>query len=383
MKKTYLLTPGPTQIPESILASSAKPIIHHRTPEFMKLMEEVRNGLKYLYQTKEDVLLLTSSGTGAMDAAITNLFSTGDKVIVLNAGKFGERFVKISKAYGLNVIEIKVDAGKSISASEVSKTLSSHSDARAVLFQASDTSTGVKMPVKEICEVVSQLPNCITVVDAITALGVVELPMDAWKIDVLITGSQKALMIPPGLAFIALSQKAWGMNSKSNLPKFYFNLKKESELLQKNQTSWTPAIGLILNLAESLKMIQEEKLENVHKRHSLLARATRNAIKALGLELLTPDSPSEAVTAVKVPSEITDGKKIIKTLSDKYGVTIVGGQDELEGKIFRLTHIGFVDKFDILVGIGALELTLQDLGYKKFKLGAGSTAVLETFAAQA
>jgi serine---pyruvate transaminase len=380
MKKTYLLTPGPTQVPETVLALAAKPILHHRTPQFVALMEEVKQGLKYLFQTKQDVMMLSSSGTGAMEAAVTNLFRKGDKVITVNAGKFGERWTKIAKAYGLNPTEIKLEPGQSVTAKQIEELLNKNPDTRGVLFQASETSTGTAMPTKEICALTKDRKDCIAVVDAITALGVFDLPMDDWGIDVLITGSQKALMLPPGLACIALSDKAWSFNEKADIPRFYFDLAKERKGLAKGQTAWTPAVGLVIGLQETLKMIRDEGLHNVFKRHELLARATRNAVKALGLEMLAKDFPSNAVTAVRVPAEIKDGKAIPKTMRDKYGVTIAGGQDELEGKIFRLTHLGYVDRFDILIGIGALELTLRDLGYTKFQFGAGTGAVLQTYA---
>lgn len=365
-------------VPERVLAQSAKQIIHHRTPQFTAVMEEVEAGLKYLFQTKQEVLLLSCSGTGAMDAAVTNLFRKGDKVITINGGKFGDRWTKICKAYGLAPVELKLEPGTAATAKQVDELLTKNPDARGVLFQASETSTGTLMPTKEICALTRGRKDCVSVVDAITALGVFDLPMDDWGMDCLITGSQKALMLPPGLACIALSEKAWALHEKSDLPRFYFDLAKERKAVAKGQTAWTPPIGLVLGLQETLKMIREEGLHNVFKRHELLARATRNAVKALGLELLSKD-PSNAVTPVRVPAEIKDGKAIPKTMRDKYGVSIAGGQDELEGKIFRLTHLGYIDRFDILIGIGALELTLQDLGYAKFTFGAGTGAVLQTY----
>lgn len=379
MRKQYLLTPGPTMVPEKVLATMSKPIIHHRTPQFSAVMEDVKAGLKYLYQTKQDVMMLLSSGTGAMDAAVTNLFCRGDKVITINAGKFGDRWTKICKAYELNVIELKIEPGSSATAKQVEELLDKNPDVRGVLFQASETSTGALMPTKEICALTRSRKNCINVVDAITALGVFDLPMDDWNIDVMLTGSQKALMLPPGLTCIALSDKAWTFNDTANIPHFYFDLAKEKKALAKGQSAWTPAISHIMGLQEALKMIRDEGLHNIFKRHDLLAKATRNAVKALGLELLAKEAPSPAVTAVRVPAEIKDGKLIPKTMRDKYGVSIAGGQDELEGKIFRLTHLGYIDRFDILVGIGALELTLHELGYTKHALGTGTGAVLQTY----
>jgi aspartate aminotransferase-like enzyme len=378
MRKTYLLTPGPTTIPENISSVFARPIIHHRTPAFQVIFEEVKANLKYLFQTKQDVLLLTCSGTGAMDATVSNLFKKGDCVITLNAGKFGERWTKIAKAYGLNPVEIRVEAGESIEPSQVEAAVRNNPNARAILFQASETSTGVKLPTQEICKIAKNA-GMISVCDAITACGVFDLPMDDWGIDVLITGSQKALMIPPGLAMVALSDKAWALTETSDLPHFYFDLAKERKGLPKNQTAWTPAISLIQGLQESLRMIKEEGLQNLFKRHELLAQATRNAVQALGLELLAKKAPSTAVTAVKLPSSIKDGKMVPKLMRNKYGVTIAGGQDELEGKIIRLSHFGYCDKFDITTAISGLELVLNELGYQ-VEFGKGVGAALKTFA---
>ncbi|MGK5084024.1 alanine--glyoxylate aminotransferase family protein [Bdellovibrionota bacterium FG-1] len=379
MQKIYLLTPGPTPIPECVLAAMNQPIIHHRTPAFMTVFEEVKVGLKAVFQTQQDVMILTATGTGGMDAAITNLFCKGDRVIIINAGKFGERWTKIAQTYGLIPIEIKLPAGHAIEPTELTKVIRANPDARAVLFQASETSTGIQNPVQEICRLAREA-NMASVCDAITACGVFDLPMDQWGIDVLITGSQKAFMLPPGLAMIALSERAWKMNEHADLPRFYFDLARERKNLPKNQTAWTPGISLILGLRESLRLIHEEGLQNVFKRHELLARATRAGVAALGLELLvqSPEAASTAVTAVKIPSAIKDGKAIPKILRDNYGVTIVGGQDELEGKILRLSHFGYCDRFDIVTVISALELVLNKLGYP-IEFGKGVGAVLKTF----
>jgi aspartate aminotransferase-like enzyme len=377
MKKTYLLTPGPTPLPESVTSVFARPIIHHRTPAFQTIFEDIRAGLKYLFQTEQDVITLAASGTGAMEATITNLFKTGDIVITINGGKFGERWTKLSKTYGLTPIEIFLERGDSVEPAQLAEVVKKNPQAKAILFQASETSTGTAMPVQEICQI-AKGAGMLAVCDAITACGVFDLPMDTWGIDVLITGAQKGLMIPPGLAFIALSEKAWKATESANIPKFYFDLAKERKLLPKNQTAWTPAISLIQGLQESLRMIREEGLQNVFKRHELLALSTRNAITALGLEPLARQRPSAAVTAVKVPATIKDGKQIPKLMRDKYGVVITGGQDELEGKIFRLSHFGYCGIFDITTGISALEMVLNDLGHP-VAFGKGVGAALHTF----
>jgi aspartate aminotransferase-like enzyme len=378
MRKSYLLTPGPTPIPESISAILAQPIIHHRTPAFESIFQNVKQGLKVLFQTQNEVLVLTTSGTGAMEAALTNLFSRGQKVITVNGGKFGERWTHLAKAFALNPIEITLPAGEALNPATLEAVTQTHPDAKGILFQASETSTGVVMPTREICKIAAKA-GMISVCDAITACGVFDLPMDEWQIDVLMTGSQKALMLPPGLAMIALSDRAWRLQTQSDLPKFYFDLGKERKGQAKNQTPWTPAISLIQGLQESLRLIQEEGLPSLFKRHDLLARATRNAIHALGLELLAKTAPSNAVTAVKVPHSIPEGKRIPQLMRDKHGVTIAGGQDELEGKIFRLSHFGYCGRFDVMTGIAALELVLHELGHP-FTLGAGVSAVLRTYA---
>ncbi len=379
MLKSRLLTPGPTMVPEVILARMGEPMVHHRTPQFKAAFDGCRAGLRWLFQTKEDVLMLTCSGSGAMEAAVVNLLSPGDEVVTLNAGKFGGRWTHIAKAYGITAHEIKVEAGQAITATQVKEKLARHPQTRAVFWQASETSTGVQLPTKEICDVVRDF-GALSVVDAITALGVIDLPMDTWGIDALITGSQKALMLPPGLACIALSSRAWDAAAKARLPRFYFNLLKEREAQAGGQTAWTTAVPLVRGLELALQMMQKETLPGLFQRHGRLAEATRAGVKALGLELLAPAAPSTAVTAVKVPAEIKDGKAIPKTMRDRYGVAITGGQDELEGKIFRLTHLGYVDQFDVITGLAALELALSSLGYAKFKLGASTGAALEVFA---
>jgi aspartate aminotransferase-like enzyme len=378
IRKTTLLTPGPTAIPDSVSSIFARQIIHHRTPAFEKLFEDVRAGLKYLFQTRQDVLLLAATGTGAMDAAVSNLFRKGDTVITINGGKFGERWTRIAQVYGLKAVEIRLEPGDAVEPAQLEKAVKTNAGAKAVLFQASETSTGARMPTQEIARI-ARAAGMLSVCDAITACGVFDLPMDEWGIDVMMTGSQKALMLPPGLSVIALSDAAWAAVEKSDLPRFYFDLKAERKMQQKNQTAWTPAISLVQGLQESLRLLREEGLHNVFKRHELLAAAMRAGAQALGLELLARFNPSPAVTAVRVPEGIADGRQIPKLMRDKYGVTIVGGQDELEGKILRLAHIGYCDRFDITTALCALELALAELGHK-VQFGAGVGAALRVFA---
>lgn len=375
MEKKYLFSPGPTMLPPEVLLKMAEPIMHHREPEFERIFAEIREGLKYLFQTKNEVLIFTSSGTGAMEGAVSNILSKGDKALVIRGGKFGERWGEICRAYEVEPIPIDVDWGKAVDPKQIQKALESNPSIRAVFTQASETSTGVRHPIREIAEIVRKHAETVLVVDAITGIGVFNLPMDEWGIDVLISGSQKALMLPPGLAFAALSDKAWKFVERSDLPKFYFNFKKELKSAQKNQNSFTPAISLFVGLRESLHLIRKEGLERVFERHEKLAGATRAAVKALGLELYAPDSPSNALTAVKIPEGIQGGK--LKNLFfEKFGITVAGGQDQAKGKIIRIAHLGYYERLDMVMVISALEMLLKDMGYK-FELGTGVKAAEE------
>ncbi|MBI5887796.1 MAG: alanine--glyoxylate aminotransferase family protein [Deltaproteobacteria bacterium] len=371
MKKRYLLAPGPTPVPESALLAMAAPVIHHRTPQFSEIFKETAELLKYVFQTKQDVLILAASGTGAMEGSITNLFSPGDEVIVVNGGKFGERWAKISEAYGLKVNMITVEWGKAVDPAAVKKILDEKPGIKAVMVQASETSTCAAHPVKELAALTKDR-DCLLIVDGITAVGVFDLPMDAWGIDVLVSGSQKAFMLPPGLAFAALSEKAWKFQETAKCPRFYFDFKKERKNLKDNTTAYTPAVSLIIGLGEALKMIKEEGLQNVFARHDRLARSVKAAAKAMNLKLLAPDAPSNAATGVYVPEGV-DGGKLVKYLRDEMGVTMAGGQDHLKGKILRIAHLGYVDTFDIIVAIASIEMALTKLGHKA-ELGKGVAA---------
>lgn len=377
MEKKYLFSPGPTMLPPEVLLKMAEPIMHHREPEFEKIFSEIREGLKYLFQTKQEVLVFTSSGTGAMEGAVSNLLSKGDKALVVRGGKFGERWGEICKAYGIEFIPIDVEWGRAVEPESIRKILESDPAIRAVYTQASETSTGVRHPIQEIAQIVKKYDDKVIVVDAITGIGVFDIPMDAWGIDVLVSGSQKALMLPPGLAFAALSEKAWKLVERSNLPKYYFDFKKELKSTKKNQSSYTPAISLFIGLRESLKMIQKEGLEALFRRHEKLARATREAVKALGLDLYAPDSPSNAVTAVKIPEGI-DGERLKDLFFEKYGITVAEGQDRAKGKIIRIAHLGYYDKLDMVLVISALEMLLKEMGHR-FELGAGVRRMEEVF----
>ncbi|MBW1855594.1 MAG: alanine--glyoxylate aminotransferase family protein [Deltaproteobacteria bacterium] len=376
MQKKYLLfAPGPSPIPPEVLLAMAEPIIHHRAPAYVKVLEEVREGLKYLFQTKNEVLIFASSGTGAMEGAVTNTLCAEDKALVVQSGKFGERWAQLCNAYGVHAKIIHVEWGKAVDPDLIKKALEVEPTIKAVFMQASETSTGVMHPVKEIADIVKNYENTILVVDAITGIGVFDLPTDKWNLDIVVGGSQKALMLPPGLAFAAVSDKAWGLIEKSTLPKYYFNFKKELKGIKNNQSAYTPAVSLVVGLREVLRQIKEEGLENVFSRTDRMARAVRAAMKALGLQLFAPDAPSNALTAVMAPDGI-DGQKVVKVLREKHNITIAGGQDQAKGKIFRVAHFGYMDTYDIVTVVSAVEMVLKELGYA-VELGKGVKAALE------
>jgi len=367
--KTYLMSPGPTPIPERVLAAMSEPIIHHRAPIFSEIMESVREGLKYLYQTKTEVIMHASSGTGAMEAAVANTLSPGDEVICIRGGKFGERWAEISEAYGVKPINIDVTWGQAVDPAAVADSLDANKSVKAVMVQASETSTGVGHPIKEIADIIRKKDDTILIVDAISALGVIDLPVDDWGLDVVVSGSQKGLMLPPGLAFASVSEKAWEFVKKSSLPKYYFDYTAENKNLLKNQTAYTPAISLIIGLKEAMAIIREIGLKKLFSRYEQMADATRKAVLGMGLELFAPDAPSGSITAIQSPPDI-DGQAVVKTLRETHGITIAGGQSQLKGKIFRIAHMGYVDRYDIIMTLAALEMTLKGLGHS-IELGSG------------
>ena len=369
MQKKYLLAPGPTQVSPEVLLAMAQPVLHHRAPEFAKLFEQIRQDLKWFFQTQNDVLVLACTGTGGMEGCVTNFLSPGEKALVVNGGKFGERWMKICQAYGVKVEEIKVEWGHSVRPEQVQELLRKSGDIKAVFTQASESSTGVAHDIRTIGQIVRSHEDCLMVVDAVSAMGVFDIQTDQWGLDLVVTGSQKALSLPPGLAFVSVSEKAWRRAEKAKNSRFYFNFKKERESQAKNQTAYTAAVSLIVGLDASLRMLKQEGLQNVFSRHRLLAHATREAMKGLGLQLFPKESPSNALTAVVAP-EGYDGQAIYKDLRVKYGVTAAGGQDHLKGKVFRLAHMGYTDVFDVIVGIAAVEMVLKGLGHP-LKLGTG------------
>lgn len=375
MRKKYLLAPGPTPVPPEVLLAMAAPVVLHRTPQFSELFRRVADASARLFGTAQAVLPLSSSGTGAMEAAVTNTLSTGDHVAVISGGKFGERWAEISRVYGLNVTEIAVEWGTGLDPAAVADHLRRHPETRAVMMQHSETSTTAIHPVEDVAKL-TRGTDTLLIVDGITSVGVLHCPMDEIGIDVMVTGSQKALMLPPGLALIALSEKAWAANAKSNLPRYYFDLAKARKSLADNTSAYTPPVSLLFGLDRVYQMVEETGgWPDVYRRHRILAEAARTGVKAMGLKLLAPSAPSPAATGVWVPEGI-DGGALGKYLRDVMGVTIAGGQGKLKGKILRLAHIGYADTFDVVVGLSALEMALRHFG-QDVALGKGPGAATE------
>ena len=370
MKKQYLITPGPTPIPPSVSAKEGLPILHHRTNEFQAFFKEVMEGLKYVYQTQKDVLLISSSGTGAMESAVANLISAGETAIVATSGVFGDRWGKILEAYGAQAVLVKAELGHAVEPSAVEKALKDNPQAKAVFCQLTETSTGVVSDVKEFARITNKTP-AILVVDAISGLAGQEIQTDAWEIDVVVAGSQKGLMTAPGLAMASVSEKAWKVVEASKSPRFYFDWRKMKKSLPDNETPFTPPVTLVVSMAEALKQLRAEGLQNIFARHAWMAAATRAGVTALGLELFAKQ-PCNVLTSIKVPDGI-DGKKIVKRMREDYGVSVAGGQGTLAGKIFRLAHMGYMERFDVLIALSATEMLLTDMGFK-LPLGAGVAA---------
>ncbi len=371
-----LFTPGPTQIPERVQLAMSQPIVHHRGTAFKQLYAEVVEDLKYFFQTGGHVIPLTSSGTGAMEATVVNLLSPGDRVLTVAGGKFGERYSQLCRHYGADTHTLAVPWGEAVEPDDIKRFLQEHPDTVAVYLTHSETSTGVAADVRSIAQIVRNHSDAVLVVDAITSAGVLPFKMDEWGIDVAVTGSQKGLMMPPGLGVVALNERAWKLVEKNTTPRFYFDLRKEREAQVTHTTAWTPAISLFVGLREALKMIREAGLENLWAKYALLAHATRQGVQAIGLELFAK-APSDSLTAVKVPESL-DGLQFVRHLREKYGITVAGGQAQLKGKIFRIAHMGYYDALDMVAMISALEMTLSDFGWE-FEHGSGVSTVQTIF----
>jgi serine---pyruvate transaminase len=381
--KRYLLTPGPTPVPPVVLAAMSQPILHHRTAEFRTILARTLERLALVYRTAGDVLLFTSSGTAGMESAVANLCSPGERVVVVSAGNFGERWVSLAEAYGLDAVVVRYEWGETPSADDVASALEDAGGATAVFCTHSETSTGVVADVGEIAARVRP-SGALTVVDAISSLGAVPLETDAWGLDAVVAGSQKALMTPPGLATVAISERAAADAKTSRTPRFYLDwartLKAQREEPPVNP--FTPAISLILGLDAALGLIVEQGLEAAFERHVRLGRACRAGVKAMGLELFSPDEDRSAVvTAIRMPPEI-DGKDVIRAVSERHGITLEGGRGPLVGKIVRVGHIGYVDVFDVSAALTALELVLAELG-ADVERGVAATAALEAYGGEA
>ena len=377
MKRNLLLTPGPTHVPAQLCAALGKPIIHHRTPQFQESLKIVTQGLQELMRTKNDVYLLASSGTGGMEAAVVNLLSPGDKAIAVDGGKFGERWVELCQTYKANTIVHKVQWGKVPTAAEIKGLLDAHPDTKAVFITLAETSTGVTPDVKAIGEVVKNT-KAVLVLDAVSGLAVQELKADEWHVDMVISGSHKGLMLPPGVGIVSASPKAIAVINACTTPRFYFDLREAKKAMEKADTPFTPAIGVIIAMVDSLALIKERGLDNMFKEFIRLAAGTRAGCKAIGLELF-PDAScaTNVLTAVKLPAGI-DGEKLAKIMRDTHGITMAGGQDSLKGKVIRMAHMGALDEYDILTGLACLEKVLHEMGHK-FELGAGLTAAQKVF----
>ena len=375
MRKPRLMTPGPAPVPEDVLLELARPVIHHRSAEAKQVITDVVRDLKEVFQTKNDVLILTSSGTGAMEAAAVNTVPPGGKTLVLSAGYFSARWGNICKAYGINAVSLDTEWGRPVDPEQVANALKQHPDTVCVMGTLSETSTGTGHPVEAIGKIVAQTP-AVFAVDGISGVGAMECRTDAWKVDLLCVGSQKALMLPPGLAFVAVSPKAWAKIDAFEAHSFYFNLKAARKKIQEFDTPYTPAHTLILALRTSLRRIMEEGIENVWQRHRVMSEACQAGIQALGLELFSA-RPAEGLTAFHVPAGLKDAD-IRTKLFERFGITTVGGQDKLKGKIIRVGHMGYMDEIDVIGGLAALEMILNELG-QDIEPGCAVTAAQQVF----
>ncbi len=357
MKKEYLYTPGPVTVPQEVLLKLAEPMYHHRTPRFRKMFAEVTQKLKTVFRTENDILTFTSSGTGAMEASFVNFLSPGDKVIIINGGKFGERWTNLAKAYGVEFVEIILEWGTAPCPDEIAKILAADTSIKAVYTELTETSTGTVYDIEAVGKVVAAT-DAILVVDAVSGIGADDIHVDAWKVDICVAGSQKAFMIPPGLGFMSVSEKAWKLAESSKLPKFYFDAKKMKKSIANNDTPFTPAHTLIGALNVSLSMIIDEGIDAVVARHARLAEAIRQGAKALGLTLYS-SSPSNALTAIVFDG--IDAEELRKYLKAE-GVSVAGGQNEAKGKIIRIAMMGYANEADVMNALSVLERALKKMG---------------------
>ena len=377
--KSKLYTPGPTKVPGAVLGAVGQQVLHHRSPEFSEKIRHVQDELGRLLQTHNDTLIFTCSGTGMMEAAVANLLSRGDKAICLNNGKFGQRWVEICKVYGVDVVDHAVEWGKSVAPSELADLASKHPDAKAVFVVHSETSTGALQDIQAMAKLLKG-HNAVLVVDATSSVGVHEIRMDEWGIDVIVAGTQKALMTPPGLSFVSLNGRAWALVSSSNLPKYYFDFTMTWKRLQKKgQTPFTTAVSLVYGLEVALAMMDKEGWDNVYSRHARMGAAVRAAVQALGFKVL-PAEPVNGLTVALCPSGV-DGNQVVRVLDDEFGVRIAGGQDHMSGKAIRIGHMGGIRERDLPTVIGGLERALVRIGYK-VQPGVGLAALQRVLVGQ-
>ncbi|MBA4190127.1 MAG: serine--glyoxylate aminotransferase [Planctomycetaceae bacterium] len=378
MMKARLFTPGPTTVPEETLLELAKPVTYHRAAEAKAILAEVSEDLKYVFQTTQPVFTITSSGTGGMEAAVSNALAVGEKVILLTAGRWGERWRGVLKAFGANIVAVEVPYGKAVTPEMLAAALAANPDTKAVFATLSETSTGVGHDVEAFGKLVAKT-DAILIVDAISGMGAMECKVDAWGIDICVTGSQKALMLPPGLAFVSVSEKAWKKIDATPIRSFYFDLRRYKKTYAESDTPFTPANTLIRAQRASLKRIRAEGIENLWARHLRIAAACRAGVKAMGLELFA-ERPNSGLTVITVPAGI-DGSATLKKMEKQYGFKLADGQDNMKGKIWRLSHMGYTDAFDVLGALSALELVLIESGYK-VEAGAGVAAFQKAYAAK-
>ncbi len=381
MKKNVrqlLMIPGPTNVPVEVLLAGAKPMINHRSKDFKIVFEYIIKSVQKLFQTKNDVFMLTSSGTGAMEACVSNIVQPGDKILVATIGNFGNRFAKIAETFGADVEKLSFEKGKAIDTKVLKDRLAKDTkkEIKAVLFQQNETSTGVLNDVKAVAEVI-KAHGALVVVDAISGFLAADLKVDDWGLDMVAAGSQKAFMVPPGLAFVSVSKKAWDVIEKTKATSFYFNLKTAKEFAPDGETPWTPAVSTAFSMQAALKILEEEGMESMFERHLWLRNAVRAGVKALGFKLFVEDDKyaSPAVTAI-IPAEGIDVEKFRSHVRTNYDVILAAGQSELKGKIFRIGHLGYTDQKDILVTFAAMEMSLKEMGYK-VELGKSVAAVQE------
>jgi aspartate aminotransferase-like enzyme len=377
-EKRYLLTPGPTPVPPEVLAALAEPVIHHRARDYREIYERCLARLAEVYCTQNDVLMFTTSGTGAFESAVANLTTPGDRQLVLSAGNFGERWAGMAKAFGVDLAHVKLDWGETPEPDDLRSALADAGDVRVVYLTHSETSTGVVCDVQALAAVAKEA-GALVVVDAVSSLGAVPLETDGWELDVVVSGSQKALMCPPGLAFVSVSAAALGAASRATSPRYVLDWERTRTAQAKLDAPFTPAVSIVRALDVALGLLLDEGLEAAFDRHARLGRACREGAKAMGLELFSPDEERSAVvTAIRAPDGV-DATEVVSALRDRFGITIANGQGQLKGKIFRIGHIGWFDVFDITTALAAVELVLTDAG-AEIERGAAVTHALEAWA---